>query len=251
MKDTVLNQSANYQLEKTSTLYLKIKEKFSRNLFDKLFKFLKRGSVIAEIGPGLGHFAIECKSRGFDYVGFEPSTALRKKLKKNEINVVDAFVPPIPLDDKSCDLVYGSMILEHLPTYVDASNLALEVARVLKNRAHVCFVVPNFLTAKEFFFEMDYTHSFVTTKRRVTKLLQDAGIKVIETQHVIGWFWVKSGFFHHLIRHSINMIMVPVHLRFTTWIFEYLGLEVLLWKIRKTLFESLIIVGQKEDLKEN
>ena len=94
------------------------------------------------------------------------------------------------------------MILEHLPSHVDAANLVSEVARVLKDAGYICLVVPNYLTSKEFFFEMDYTHSFVTTKRRVTNLLRDADIKVIDIQHVIGWFWVKSGFFSSHLKTS-------------------------------------------------
>jgi hypothetical protein len=93
---------------------------------------------------------------------------------------------------------------------------------------------------------MDYTHSFVTTKRRVTHLLKDNGIAVIDVQHVIGWLWVKSNFYLNIIRHIVNMIMVPVNWGFTTWLFKYLGLEEILWKVRKTFFESLIIIGKKE-----
>lgn len=74
-------------------------------------------------------------------------------------------------------------------------------------------VVPNYLTCKEVFFEMDYTHSFITTKRRVRNLLRDNGLEVVDVQHLIGWFWVKSGFFHHILRRFINTIMVPLHFR--------------------------------------
>jgi SAM-dependent methyltransferase len=231
-------------------MYLKVKEKFSRDLFDKIFTFLNTNCIIAEVGPGLGHFALECKSRRLNYIGFEPSKRLREDLNRKDINVVDALIPPIPLEDESCDLVYASMILEHLPSHVDAANLVSEVARVLKDAGHVCLVVPNYLTSKEFFFEMDYTHSFVTTKRRVTNLLRDADIKVVDVQHVIGWFWVRSGFFHHILRHFVNTIMIPVHFGITTWLFEYIGQENFLWKIRKTLFESLIIIGKKVEQKE-
>jgi len=233
-------------LEQTTGAYLTIKKRYTRCMFDYLLTFIKEDSgLIAEIGPGLGHFALECKKRGFDYIGFEPSQELRDALLKKNINVIDAYVPPIPLEPNSCDLIYASMILEHLPTYNEAGFFLNEISRVLNNDSFVCLVVPNYLTVKEFFFEMDYSHSFVTTKRRVTNLLRDAGIKVIDVQHVIGWFWVRSTFFHHILRHFINTIMVPVHFGFTTWVFEYLGQEKFLWKIRKTFFESLIITGKK------
>ncbi len=233
-------------LEKTTGMYLKIKRKYSNSMLRHILSVsnIKQG-LIGEVGPGLGHYADECLKRGFEYIGFEPSEQLRDAMLKRNINVIDAHVPPFPLKEKQCDIVYASMILEHLPTYNEACFFTREVARVLKDGGYVCLVVPNYLTAKEFFFEMDYTHSFVTTKRRVRNLLRDQGITVVDVQHVIGWFWVKSNFFLHVLRHLINVIMVPVHWGITTWFCEYLGLDNLLWKIRKSFFESLIIVGRK------
>ena len=233
-------------LEQTTSTYLKLKTKYSRDMLNHIISVSKKKEgMIAEAGPGLGHFAVECRNRGFSYIGFEASEQLRGELIRKDLEVIDAYVPPIPLKDKQCDIFYASMILEHLATYQEASYFISEIFRVLNDRGYVCLVVPNYLTSKEFFFEMDYTHSFVTTKRRVTNLLRDADIKVIDVQHVIGWFWVKSGFFHHILRHLVNTIMIPVHFGITTWLFEYIGQENFLWKIRKTLFESLIIIGKK------
>lgn len=246
MKKKNLNFHVVSSLDNTTSAYLKVKKKYSQNMLKHIMSFSKNGKVIAEVGPGLGHFASECKNRGLDYIGFEPSTLLRKELLKEDINVIDAFVPPIPLEEKKCDVIYASMILEHLPTYNEAAHFASEVARVLKDDGYVCLVVPNYLTCREFFFEMDYTHSFVTTKRRVRNLLHDNGIEVIDVQHVIGWFWVKSNILLNAMRHLINILMVSLHWRLTTWCAYYLGLETLLWKIRKSFFESLIIIGIKK-----
>ena len=85
MNDSKLNQGVNYQLEKTSDMYLKVKETFSRDLFDKIFTFLDTNSIIAEVGPGLGHFALECKSRRLNYIGFEPSKRLRENLNRKGV----------------------------------------------------------------------------------------------------------------------------------------------------------------------
>lgn len=245
MTHTSPTAGASYQLEKTSNMYLNVKERFSRDIYEKLLKFNSKEIAVAEIGPGLGHFALETVKRGYDYIGFEPSDSLRTNLLEKNIKVIDAFTPPIPLSDGSCDLVYASMIMEHLADHKEASKLSLEIARVLKAGGRTCMVVPNYLTSKNFFFEMDYTHSFITTKRRMANLLRDAGLTVVDVQHIIGWFWVKSGLFHHILRHIINICMVPMHFGFTTWLFEYLGLSTFLWKIRKTLFESLIITAMK------
>lgn len=238
--------SETYQMEQPSKFYFKIKKKFNKDLLDMLMSSTKGGNTIVEIGPGQGGFALECKSRNIDYTGIEPSASLRSELTKMEINVIDALVPPIPVRNEFCDIVLASTMLEHLPSHIEATKFANELNRVLKKGKIACVIVPNYLTSKSFFFEMDYTHSYITTKIRVTNLLRDAGLKVIDVRHAMGWLWVKTGFFHNVLRHIINIIMVPIHWGFTTWLFEYLGVGSLLWKIRKTFFETLIITARKE-----
>ena len=105
--------------------------------------------------------------------------------------------------------------------------------------------MPNYLTTGAFLFDMDHTHSFITTKYRVTKLLRDAGFSVLDVRYVIGRFWVTTGFPQHLLRHLINSVMILLHLGIVTWIFEYLRKGDFLWKIRKSFFESLIILAIK------
>ena len=233
-------------MEQPSGMYFKIKKKFCIDLLNKLSPFIKEGDKIVEIGPGQGDFAIECNDRKLDYIGIEPSDALRNELKKKGINVKVALVPPIPVEDECCDLLIASAMLEHLPSHVEAIKFANEINRVLKKGKCVCIIVPNYITSKEYFYEMDYTHSYITTKIRVTNLLRDAGLSVVDVQHIMGWFWVESSFFHNVLRHVINVLMVPVHWGITTWFCKYLGMEVLLWKVRKTFVESIIVTAQKQ-----
>ena len=143
-------------LEQTTSTYLKLKTKYSRDMLNHIISVSKKKEgMIAEAGPGLGHFAVECRNRGFSYIGFEASEQLRGELIRKDLEVIDAYVPPIPLKDKQCDIFYASMILEHLATYHEASYFISEIFRVLNDRGYVCLVVPNYLTSKEFFFEMD------------------------------------------------------------------------------------------------
>jgi len=114
-----------YQLEETTKIYLELKKRFNRNLLEKRLIFLKPDDLVVEIGSGLGNFAVQCKSKGFKYVAFQPSLSLQQVLKEKNIDVRAAFVPPIPLKSNICDLVYGSFFLEHLPTHLHSSNLVL------------------------------------------------------------------------------------------------------------------------------
>ncbi len=234
-----------YQIEESTGIYHKVKARFSKKILADLLPSIKAGDRVIEIGPGQGHFAFECQKKNINYLGLEPSKFLRKELRTKGINLLAAFVPPIPLRDKSCDLVYACTMMEHLPTHVEAVQFVVEIGRVLKDEKYLCIVVPNYNTLKNLFFDLDYSHSYITTKRRITKLLQDNGFQIVERQHVIGFFWVRTTFLFNVIRHTVNILMIPFHWALTTWIFEYLGLERLLWMIRKTFYEHLIIVSKK------
>ena len=109
-------------------MYLKIKTKYSRDMLKHLIGVTgKKDGVIAEAGPGLGHFAFECKKIGFDYVGMEPSPTLREALTDKGLKMYDNYVPPILLRDKECDIFYACMLLEHLPTYNEAGFFMSEL----------------------------------------------------------------------------------------------------------------------------
>jgi hypothetical protein len=46
-----------------------------------------------------------------------------------------------------------------------------EARRVLRPGGTFFVVVPDYLKERTFFWDVDYTHNFVTTERRVTQLL--------------------------------------------------------------------------------
>jgi len=245
MHDEKYQPGDKYQLDQSTDTYHKVKARFCKKLLDELLPSLNAGDMVVEIGPGQGHFALACQAKRMGYIGLEPSKVFREELREKGINVKAAWVPPIPMEDESCDLVYACTVLEHFPTYVEVSHFVNEVCRILKNQKYLCVVVPNYLTVKSFFFDMDYSHSYVTTRTKLLRLFEHAGLQVVDIQHVIGFFWVRSHFFHHIIRHTINIVMVPIYWGFITWMFEYLGQGQLLWKIRKTLYEHIIIIAKK------
>ena len=55
-----------YQLDDSTAIYHRIKEKFCRKIFKQLFPAFKTGDTIVEIGPGQGHFAAVCKKKGLN-----------------------------------------------------------------------------------------------------------------------------------------------------------------------------------------
>ena len=139
------------------------------------------------------------------------------------------------------------MVLENLPTHDAAGDLICEVERVLRPGGCLALIFPNYLTWGSFFFDEHYTHSFVTTPRRVRHLLHSQGLTVVGEEHVLGWFWAEGGAGKNALRHLVNVAMWPLHRSGVRWLCQYAGLGELHWKVRKTLFEAVVMIARKPD----
>ena len=95
-------------------------------------------------------------------------------------------MPPFPVPDGSCDVLYADQVLEHMSGIDAAHAFASEALRVLRPGGVVFIVVPDYLKERTFFWDVDYTHNFVTTERRVRQLLGDHGFAVERVVRSIG-----------------------------------------------------------------
>ena len=99
-------------------------------------------------------------------------------------------------------------------------------------------VVPDYLAERGFFWDIDYTHNFVTTERRVRQLFNDGGFEILHVERSIG---VATG----LRRDALAAGALLVNLPGTDAVSRYTGTEELLFKIRKNLFETLTFIARK------
>jgi len=173
---------------------------------DKVFKiiqpYLKDGFYILDIGAGNGEFAERCINNNYNYSAIEINETYKQKLLSIGVQVISASVPPIPCKENSYDYVHLSHLLEHMSSYDKALELISEIYRVLKPSGYVCIMSPDYLSSHKFFYDGDYTHSFVTTENRVRMLLDDAGFKIVFAKGfaggMIGWKAAVAGFFGKL-----------------------------------------------------
>jgi predicted SAM-dependent methyltransferase len=85
------------------------------------------------VNLGCGNTFIKSKEwRNFDFLPFDKSIT---KIRLSE---------PLPLKDKSVDLVYLSHVLEHIP-FFDSERLLSECHRVLRPQGTIRIVVPEFI----------------------------------------------------------------------------------------------------------
>lgn len=234
-----------YRTEPLSGWYDRVKTAHSAKVLKLLECHLEGRPDVLEIGPGHGHFARAARAAGWSYDSIEPSDPFRAALREEGFAVTDEITPPLRRPDATYDLVYASMILENLPTHDAAGDLVAEAERVLRPGGWLVLIYPNYLTWGSFFFDEHYTHSYVTTPRRIAHLLTSQGLAVVRDEHVLGWFWAEGSFLKNALRHLVNLAMWVVHLPLVRWSCHYLGLGDLHWKVRKTLFEAVVTVARK------
>jgi SAM-dependent methyltransferase len=130
-----------------------------------------------EIGPGHGTLADLAVAAGWDYSAIEPSPILAETLRQRGLNVTQAWTPPIGAPDASVDALYADQVLEHMSGIDAARQLTAEAFRVLRPGGIFFVVVPDYLKERGFFWDIDYTHNFITTERRVRQLFYDEGVR--------------------------------------------------------------------------
>jgi SAM-dependent methyltransferase len=191
-----------------------------------------------EIGPGQGTLAVQAIDAGWRYSAVEPSPVLAADLRSRGLDVVQAWTPPIPAADASCDVIYADQVLEHMSGIDAARALVAEALRVVRPGGVFFVVVPDYLKERGFFWDIDYTHNFVTTERRVRQLLYDGGFEVERVVRSIG---VATGFRRDVLAGVALAANVPG----LDALSRYTGTEELLFKVRKNLFETLTFVARR------
>ncbi len=125
-----------------------------------------------EIGPGHGTLAEQAVEAGWRYTAIEASPILVDVLRKKGLAVIESWTPPIPIPDASADVVYADQVLEHMSGIDAARQFTAEAFRALRPGGIFFVVVPDYLKERTFFWDVDYTHNFVTTERRVQAAVQ-------------------------------------------------------------------------------
>jgi len=158
---------------------LEIQNRFERIRNERALSYIKAKKKLLEIGSGRGSFAKLCKKKKIEYFGVEPQVYLCKKLKKEGFKVINKKVPPIPFKGKYFDYVVHFHVIEHLKGGEEVYNFFSEIRRVLNKGGRMIFRCPNAKTWGFSFWDVDYTHSFITSPKRLEQVLYDAGFDVI------------------------------------------------------------------------
>jgi SAM-dependent methyltransferase len=203
-----------------------------------LHRFVAPPGNMVEVGPGHGTLAERAVAGGWRYTAIEASQILIDVLRAKGLTVIPSWAPPIPVPNASADVVYADQVLEHMSGIDTARQFTAEALRALRPGGVFFVVVPDYLKERTFFWDVDYTHNFVTTERRVKQLLVDGGFEILHIERAIG---TATG----LSRDVLAAAAVFTNLPGLNTLSRHTGTEDLLFRVRKNLFETLTFVARK------
>jgi len=212
----------------------------TRGFSKKIFKYaeIEQGRSALEIGPGRGVFADVCLEKGVKYCAIEPNKQMAASLEKRGAHVICAMVPPLPALDKEFDTVVMINVMEHMNSMQDALQISRQISRILKPKGRLVICSPDYLNLRHNFFNCDFSHNYVTTRRRLKQLLVSAGFENIKSCYLSG---PMSGFLCFLVTALIS------HLPFgllNAW-FPDNKVFHKLYKIQLTFLRKVLILGEK------
>ena len=188
-----------------------------------------------EIGPGTGSLAARAIAAGWRYRAIEASETLADTLRAKASTSRGPWAPPTTTAATWSTRTRCSSTCRGLTPHV--SSLPSLSAR--SDRGGVCFiVVPDYLKERTFFWDVDYTHNFVTTERRGAPT---ALRRRVEMQRVVRSIGVATGLGRDLLAAGALLVNVPG----VDALSRYTRTEDLLFRIRKNLFETLTFIARK------
>ena len=211
-----------------------------RSRLGLLMQYVRPPGTMLEIGPGKGSLALAARDAGWRYSAMEASPVLISELRAKGLEVIEGWAPPILSQDRSADVVYADQVLEHMSGIDAARQFVAEALRVLRPGGVFFVVVPDYLKERGFFWDIDYTHNFVTTERRVRQLLYDGGFEIERVVRSIG---AATGIKRDLLAAGALFANIPG----LDALSRYTRTEDLLFRVRKNLFETLAFVARRAD----
>ena len=245
MSDLKEQAVAKYKFSTITESGQRRKQVFQRNLVHAYLPQMPAGARVLEIGPGRGEFAGECIRAGYNYVGIEPSETLSKQLIAQGLNIIEAMVPPLGLEDESSDLVHSMDLVEHFNTYQVVLQFFEECSRVLVHGGYVSVIVPNFSLLGRLFYEYEYQHAYPTTEDRIVNLLQDVGFEVIKQTKFL-FPWALKGGLYSILDRLLAHVMVPMGRSiFLSSVLQLFFGKEFVFRVHKNLFDHVVVLGRK------
>lgn len=202
----------------------------------RAFAQVPPGGRILEIGPGRGDLADLFLAEGIEYHAVEANHRLAAALEQRGARVRRALAPPLPPFEEKFDLVLMVNVMEHMSSMEQALEIAQQVRDVLKPGGRFLIHSPDYLSWRQHFFNCDFSHNYVTTRRRLTQLLINAGYDGISSAYLSGPFQGWG---------AVLLAAFASHMPFggLAALFPDSGWVAKLYKLQLTFSRRVVIVG--------
>jgi hypothetical protein len=149
---------------------------------------------VCEIGVGFGEFADYCQRHNINYVGIESNDNLRNALTSKGVKIYNALMPNFPQIQEKFDAIFAAHFIEHLNGLQEVLKFLDYAKEALNSHGgeYLILIYPDIEKCGNLFWH-DYTHNFVTTKKRVEDLLFDSGWEIIRSERYTGCFFRFPG----------------------------------------------------------
>ena len=215
--------------------------RISKAFAGKIFKYagIESGHNVLETGPGRGVFADICLKAGAEYYAVEPNRQMAESLEKRGANVVCAMVPPLPEMDRQFDFAVMINVMEHMNSMKDALQITQQIREILKPKGKFVICSPDYLNYRHNFFNCDFSHSYVTTRRRLKQLLVSGGFNNIRSCYLSGPISGITGML-------VSTIISRMPFGFLNGAFPNSKIFHKLYKMQLTLSRKVLILGEKQ-----
>ncbi len=136
---------------------------------------------LLDFGCGAGGFLVEARAAGFDVMGLELNRGLAAHVTGTHgIRVFQGLIDDAELAAERFDVIISSEVFEHL---LDPRETLRQLRARLRRPGLALIEVPNLLHVRERLRRgstMDDAHLFYFSARSLTRLLGDAGLRVVD-----------------------------------------------------------------------
>jgi SAM-dependent methyltransferase len=226
----------HYSKDRPTGLGKRLAASVTKRIFD--FAGIREGCSVLEIGPGRGALANLCLSKGIDYWAIEPNDDMATNLESKGANVTRSIVPPIPPLGKTFDVIIMTSVMEHMDTMTQALEVSENAREMLKEGGRFVLYTPDYPNWGQHFYIGDFSHSYVTSWRRLKGLLISAGFSDIQGRYQTSVFTGVFGFLISVFASWLPFAQLDI-------MFPDNRLLGKLYKVQITFLRRVLIMGIK------
>ena len=140
------------------------------------------GLQMLEVGVGRGWLAHAAHGVGItNFIGVEPTATLASIWRPTvpDIEVLEVSLPLLPSRlNGSMDLVIASNVIEHASNGIEAREWISSILDTVKNGGFIVVVCPDIRDFKQYFWDIDWSHSFPTSTSNLVQIFEDLNCEV-------------------------------------------------------------------------